>query len=153
MDLNSQRPYHKHLKILSKVEEAKSLTRNQRFKAALARNHSKIKQEGKGSWQKKKVKLRERRFDIQEDTDRLELLNWIIEIQTKLGYTNKQFAEALGVSTKTITNWRTKIGHLPTMDNFKKLLQLEKLTRNSITIIKNRNNIIKRKSTIKLVIN
>jgi DNA-binding transcriptional regulator YiaG len=136
---------------LSSHLQTKPVTRNQRFKAALARNHSKIKQEGKGSVEKKRKKRVERRFDIQKDADRLELLNWIREIQDKLGYTCKEFAKVLGVSEKTVVNWRGKVGYMPTLQNFKKLLGLEKLTRHSITIIKNRNSIIRRKNTIKLV--
>jgi DNA-binding transcriptional regulator YiaG len=151
MELNNQRPYHIHLRVLPKVEETKPLTRNQRFKAALARNHSKIKQEGKGSTEKKCKKRQERRLSIQQDADRLELLNWIREIQDKLDYTCKEFARIIGVSEKTVVNWRGKAGYMPTLQNFRKLLELEKLTRHSVTIIKNRNSIIRRKNTIKLV--
>lgn len=129
-----------------------SLTRNQRFKEALRRNHSKIKKGGAASGEKKLKELENRAKDIKLDADRWELLEWIREIQVKLGYTNKRFAEAVGVSLKTVVNWRLKVGYLPSIKNFRRLLELEKLTRISVKIHKNHTYFIKEKAAIKVVI-
>lgn len=145
MELSNRNHLGSHIKVLPK-------TRNQRFREALARNHSKIRVGGKASSEKKQRELLNRRFDIQLDKDRLEVLDWITEIQRALGYTDEVFAQAVGVSKKTIQNWRNKVGYLPSIKNFKRLLQLEKLTRASVVILKNKNYFIKEKATITVVI-
>lgn len=138
-----------HLKVLP----VKPPTRNQRFLAALERNHSKKKQGGSASTEKKQQKLRERKLEIQQDADRLELLEWIIEIQSLLKLSNKEFAIALGISEKSLQHYRLKVGYLPSKKTFRKLLELEKLTKISIVVKKNRNLLVKRKAMHTIVIN
>ncbi len=145
MALGSLLSSHSKLKVIV-------LTRNQRFLAALERNHSKIKQGGRASSEKKVAKLKERSSNIEFDKDRLELLTWITEIQRNLGWNDEVFAASIPVSKKTVQNWRNKVGYLPSIKNFKRLLELEKLTRASITILKNKNYFIKEQATIRVVI-
>lgn len=149
MESNNRNLLKSHLRVIPKPPK----TRNQRFKEALIRNHSKIKRGGPASTDKKVKELNNRKLDIQSDPDRLELLNWIIEIRAKLGYTREQFGRILGVSSKTVQNWELKVGYMPTLKTFRRLLQVEKLTRASIVIKKNKNYKVKEIAATKVVIN
>lgn len=146
MESSNRKYLSSHIKVVPK-------TRNQRFREALEKNHSKVKVGGRASTDKKLAKLRERSSNIKLDPIRAELLEWITEIQHALKYTDQQFADAIGVHKKTVQNWRGKVGYMPNLKNFKVLLRLEKLTRVSIVIRKNKNYFIKEKSTIRVVIN
>lgn len=109
-------------------------TRNQRFLAALARNHSKIKSGSPASNLKRSLKRIERHFDIQLDPDRLELLSWITEVQAKLKLSDAEFGRLIRVSQRMLQYYRAGTGYLPSKRVFRKLLEAEKLTRISVVV-------------------
>lgn len=122
----------------------KKPTRNERFLAALARNHSKKSSGTPASNLKRNLNRRERaRIIQQEDPDRYELLEWITDIQKKLSLNDEDFGKLIGVSARMVKYYRAKMGYMPTLKVYKALLKAERLAGASVEIKKNKTSFVR----------
>lgn len=74
-----------------------------------------------------------RRKLLQEDIDAQNFFEWIWSLQERLHYTNREFADILGVSLQTLKLWRNFHGHFPSQKSLQKLLELDRIATICVT--------------------
>jgi DNA-binding transcriptional regulator YiaG len=66
-----------------------------------------------------------RRTLLQSDEEAKNFFDWIWSIQEKLHWSNRKFADEIGVSLQTLKLWRNFHGHYPSQRSLQKLLRLD----------------------------
>jgi hypothetical protein len=69
-----------------------------------------------------------RRFKLESDPEAQAFFAWIWTIQEKLRWTNRKFADEIGVSLQTLKLWRNFHGHYPSKKSLKRLLELDRMS-------------------------
>lgn len=81
--------------------------------------------------------LRENRAEeIRRNEKLLAYINWICELQAKLGLSNTLFAKRLGVTAQTVKLWKRKSGHFPSKQAYLRLLELELEAKIPVIVLK-----------------
>lgn len=72
-----------------------------------------------------------RRVLLSEDTDAKNFFDWIWSIQENLDWSNRKFADEIGVTLQTLKLWRNFHGHFPSRKSLQKLLKLDQIVLHS----------------------
>lgn len=75
-----------------------------------------------------------RRQHLESDPIAQSFFDWIWSIQEKLRWSNKEFADEIGVSLQTLKLWRNFHGHYPSQKSLGKLLELDKMANVCVTV-------------------
>lgn len=115
----------------AKIPVAKPLARTQRLLATTShRNRS-----------EKSLKVKEQ---LATKDNIAELNNLIVIVRKGLGLSDTKFAKLLGVSTRMLRHYKTK-KHIPSRKTARRILELERLTRNKVVVIRNKTTMLKPK--------
>lgn len=136
----------------AKPPQIREKSRNERFQELIKEARFSHRTLESASNQKKLL-ARDRRAKALRDNNELqELFNWMFEIQKALKLKDYEFATRLQISPRMLIHYKKRDGHFPSKRVFRKLLELERLCRNRVTIIKDKLTFTKSKAINTVVI-